>query len=244
MFDFLKKKCYLADLIDDFCDVHCHLLWGVDDGCKDQRSADLLAEQMIGLGFTKLTLTPHIIYGLYDNQTESSLRARFAEMKPHEGIEYRLGAEYFLDENFMSHVNSDEPMLTIGDEWLLTEFALGATHVSHLESLFEASLGGKSIIIAHPERYSFAVERNYREINRLISRKFALQLNLLSLTGYHGPRVKRAAEEMLSRGLYTFVGSDAHSTAYTDAIRSGVINPNLAEPLKRLMANNREILWK
>lgn len=245
MFSIFKKKNYLVDLLGDFHDVHSHLLWGVDDGCADQAATDQLADQLADLGTSHIYLTPHIIYGLYDNQTEENLRARYAQMTPHSKVEYRLGAEYFLDENFMSHVNSDTPMLTLGENWLLVEYGLGASRVVQLDALFEAQMKGHNIIIAHPERYAFASEgQDKHELEKLTTRKYALQLNLLSIIGSHGEKVRKAAEELLLDGKYTFVGSDSHSPRYSEAFREATIGTKLVEPLKRLIENNKKILWK
>lgn len=242
---FKKKQTWLRDLLGDFYDIHSHLLWGVDDGCKDEEHTRLLDKELSDLGFKGTYLTPHIIYGLYGNNSEQSLREEAKKLPSDLNLEVRLAAEYLLDEKFADHVHSEEPMLTLGDDHLLVEFSLGTSRVSsHLNDLFEAALSGKNIIIAHPERYSFlAAERNYHELEKLTSKGYALQLNLLSLTGYHGDNVRRISEELLLKGEYTFVGSDSHSRIYAQAIREGVISPKLAEPLKVLMENNKHLIW-
>ena len=68
-----------------------------------------------------------------------------------------------------------------------------------------------------------------RELEKLTSKGYALQLNLLSLTGQSGAKVKRIAEELLLDGRYTFVGSDVHSRLYINAIKEGTISPKLVE---------------
>ncbi len=245
MFDFFKKKVYLCDLMEDFHDVHNHLLWGVDDGPPAQENATRLAGELVKVGITHTYLTPHIIYGCYGNQTEESLRKRFAEMTPYENIECRLAAEYFLDEKFLERLQWPENLLTMADKHILVEYGLQATRAEHLDMLFEASLLGLQLIIAHPERYAFACEgRNMREIENLTSKGYKLQLNILSLLGNNGPKVKRIAEEMLLAGRYTFVGSDTHSRHYTYAMRAATLSPKIADRLKVLIENNKEILWK
>lgn len=244
MFGIFKKKTYLKDQIENFHDVHCHLLWGVDDGAPDAETSRNLMTELKELGFAGAYLTPHIIYGLYGDRSEEDMVARMAEMPSVEGFETHLAAEYFLDENFGSHVSNGERMLTLGKEdgWVLVEYGLGASRVSHLNELFELSLAGKNIIIAHPERYAFLADgHNLRELERLTSRNFALQLNLLSLTGYHGERSRRVAEELLLKGEYTFVGSDTHSRVYLRAMNEGLISPKVVAPLKELMENNKRL---
>jgi tyrosine-protein phosphatase YwqE len=136
-------------------------------------------------------------------------------------------------------------MLTYEGDWVLVEYGLGAQRASHQDELFELALSGKGVIIAHPERYAFLAEgRNMHELDRLLDKNYALQLNLLSLTGYHGEKSRRVAEELLLSGKYTFVGSDCHSRIYTKAIAEGVISPKVVEPLRELMENNKKVLWK
>lgn len=245
MFSFFSKKIYLKDLMEGFCDMHSHLLWGVDDGAANQELTTKLADGLADLGCEKVYLTPHIIYGLYDNQDEASLRARFAQTEKHKRIEFRLAAEYYLDEKFMDHVASDEPLLAMGNKHLLVEYGLQSNRVTHIDELFEVSISGYNIIIAHPERYMFLCEaRNMHELNKLTSRKYALQLNLLSLLGVHGKNTQHMAEELLKEERYTFVGTDTHSMKYIERFEDGELSAKLAEPLKRLINNNKEILWR
>ncbi len=245
MFSFFKKRVWLRDQLDGFYDIHSHLLWGVDDGCKDEKHTRAVAADLAELGFKGAYLTPHIIYGLYGNNTEAELSERFAQLPSDLAIEVRLAAEYCLDEKFIDHVHAEEPMLTLGGDYLLSEFSLGTNRVSsHVGDLFEAALSGKNIIIAHPERYAFlAMERNIPELEKLTSKGYALQLNLLSLTGYHGDKVRNIAENLLLGGHYTFVGSDVHSGVYVRAIKEGTISPKVVEPLRELIDNNRRIIW-
>lgn len=245
MFSIFKKKTFLRDQMGEFYDVHCHLLWGVDDGCKSAGHSVELAREMVELGFKGAYLTPHIIYGLYGDNSEQSLREQFLQMPDVSPLEIRLAAEYHLDEKFADHTKGEVPMLAMADEWVLVEYSLGAKRASHQDELFELALSGKNVIVAHPERYAFVAEgHDKKELAKLTDKSYALQLNLLSLTGYHGDRVRRVAEELLLAGRYTFVGSDAHSRIYTRAIREGIISPKCVEPLKELMENNRRILWK
>lgn len=242
MFGIFKKKTPLRELLEGFYDIHSHLLWGVDDGCRNAEHSLAIGAELVELGFKGAYLTPHIIYGLYGNNTEERLRKRFQEMPEGMGLEVRLAAEYNLDERFVKHVEAGD-MLTMEGNHLLVEFGLGTSRVdAHLGDLFAAALKGHNIIIAHPERYAFmAEERNFRELEKLTSKGYKLQLNLLSLTGQSGDNVRRIAEEMLLRGDYTFVGSDVHSRHYTKALREGTISPKFAEPLKELMENNKRL---
>ena len=56
--------------------------------------------------------------------------------------------------------------------------------------------------------------------------------------------MRKVAEELLLEGKYTFVGSDSHSPRYPDAFKEATIGTKMVEPLKRLIDNNKKILWK
>lgn len=63
--------------------------------------------------------------------------------------------------------------------------------------------------MAHPERYSY-YHRNYDAYYRMKELGFFLQVNLLSLVGYYGKSVAKAAKFILENDLADFVGTDLH----------------------------------
>ena len=72
-------------------------------------------------------------------------------------------------------------------------------------------------------------------------KQYKLQLNLLSLAGYHGSGAKKYAEQMLRQGLYTFVGTDTHSNAYLDALQRARISKKVFDAVNVLKENNRTL---
>ena len=122
MFSFHTKNIYLADLLDDFYDIHCHLLPGVDDGSPDREHSLRLLERMQGMGVKGLYMTPHIIHGAYDNRGEEELRQRFADFGYQGPLDIRLGAEYFIDDKFPEHLEGNP--LTMNCRHVLVEFSI------------------------------------------------------------------------------------------------------------------------
>ena len=153
MFSFHTKNIYLADLLDDFYDIHCHLLPGVDDGSPDREHSLRLLERMQGMGVKGLYMTPHIIHGAYDNRGEEELRQRFADFGYQGPLDIRLGAEYFIDDKFPEHLEGNP--LTMNCRHVLVEFSINGYSLRAFDMLFEATLSGYEIILAHPERYAF-----------------------------------------------------------------------------------------
>ena len=62
-------------------------------------------------------------------------------------------------------------------------------------------------LLAHPERYRYLEESDYK---KLIEMGVRFQLNLGSLTGYYGETVRKKAEIILRNGWYSHCGSDCH----------------------------------
>ena len=201
MFSFHTKNIYLADLLDDFYDIHCHLLPGVDDGSPDREHSLRLLERMQGMGVKGLYMTPHIIHGAYDNRGEEELRQRFADFGYQGPLDIRLGAEYFIDDKFPEHLEGNP--LTMNCRHVLVEFSINGYSLRAFDMLFEATLSGYEIILAHPERYAFVQANGKDKVINLI-KQYKLQLNLLSLAGYHGSGAKKYAEQMLRQGNTAF----------------------------------------
>ena len=70
-------------------------------------------------------------------------------------------------------------------------------------------------------------------------KQYKLQLNLLSLCGFHGGNARRCAESLLRQGVYTFVGTVTHNSGYLDALQRGSVSRKVFEAVRPLVANNR-----
>lgn len=233
-----SKKRHLADIMTGFRDIHSHLLPGVDDGSSSAENSVKLLHQLEDLGMEGIYFTPHIINAMYGNLAEEELCTLFSQFNYVGKLELRLAAEYMIDENFLSHL--DHQPLTFRDKHILTEFTLNHYPISSSEILFDAAMAGYNIIIAHPERYAFlSNDREGKIMKSLLDCGYKLQLNLLSLTGFHGRTAKKAAEEYLERGLYTFVGTDIHSTPYLGMIRQYRIPADQFAKIEKLKENNK-----
>ena len=46
-----------------------------------------------------------------------------------------------------------------------------------------------------------------------------LQLNMLSISGHYGRNIKGVAEQILTRGLYDYCGSDMHHERHAGALK-------------------------
>jgi len=194
-------------------DIHSHILPGIDDGSPDIETSLLLIKGLFNLGITKAVATPHIIGDMYRNTPETINNAlqkvKIACSEQGINMELSAAAEYMLDDYFMELLRKKEPLLTITKNIILTEISY-MTPPDNLEEMsFEIITGGYQPIMAHPERYFF-YHKNYDSYSRLKELGFLIQVNLLSLTGYYGTPVKKAAKFILENDLADLVGTDMH----------------------------------
>ena len=64
------------DIFRDACDVHCHLLPGVDDGFSTTEKSLHALKKLEEHGVQKMILTPHFMKDYPDNNRES-IMAKF-----------------------------------------------------------------------------------------------------------------------------------------------------------------------
>ncbi|MNL78360.1 hypothetical protein D3C87_2047210 [compost metagenome] len=68
------------------------------------------------------------------------------------------------------------------------------------------------------------------------------QLNLLSLTGYYGKRIKRQALQLLKNDLYDFTGSDIHSKTEINQFKTVPLKIYNKKKMDGLLENNKIFL--
>lgn len=140
-----------------------------------------------------------------------------------------------MDENFVKLFQS-EKLLTLKDNYVLVEMSYINPPIQLYSILFDLQVAGYIPVLAHPERYNF-FHKNFEEYNKLINAGCLLQLNLLSVVGYYGESITEIAQKLLKKGMYSFVGSDAHHNNHIVSFDKKVKIKDLA-PLKEVIAHN------
>lgn len=216
MFNIFKKKStpVLTPVYLPFeTDIHSHILPGIDDGSPDISTSLLLLKGIYDLGIRKTVATPHVISDIYRNTPETINAAlnslRVASEEAGIDIEINAAAEYMLDDYFIKLLQDEAPLLTIHKNIILTEQSYAASSNNLNEIAFSIMTRGYRPIMAHPERY-FYYHNDYGNYGHLKDMGFFLQVNVLSLTGYYGKSVAKAAKYILDNDMADFVGTDMH----------------------------------
>lgn len=194
-------------------DIHSHILPGIDDGSPDVATSLELVKGIYALGIRKTVATPHVISDIYRNTPESiapALKAlRLACAEAGIDIEINAAAEYMLDDYFLKLLQDNSPLLCVHDNIVLTEQSYASASGNLNEIAFTIMTKGYRPIMAHPERYHY-YHNDFANFTHLKDMGFLLQVNVLSLTGYYGRSVARAARYIFDNDMADFVGTDMH----------------------------------
>ena len=236
MWPFSKKRYSILEsgLLQGMTDCHCHILPGVDDGIQTMEESMRALQKMRELGVREIWLTPHIMEDIPNRPDD--LRQRFEEVKSNlspltthlSPLNIHLAAEHMLDTLFIqrladddllpyqssslspltSHASPISPLTSNHSPLLLVETSYFHPPMGLYNILENIRKKGYTPLLAHPERYMYMENSDYR---RLQDMDIKLQLNILSLTGAYGETAARKAYHLLHQGAYFSLGTDLHN---------------------------------
>lgn len=191
-----------------FVDSHSHVVPSGDDGAGSVEEGLSLCRSAAEHGTTVLFATPHVWpYLTLSDEREEEIRDAYERMRPHAGLELRLGFELTP-----THALLDEDphrYLLEGTDRVLMEvpFSGPADLVFSLAEHVEAA--GMRPVIAHPERTEAVLDDPF-VAEELAARGWTLQVNATSLLGRHGPEPEELGWSLLERSIAGVVASDGH----------------------------------
>ena len=226
MWPFSKKRYSILEsgLLEGMTDCHCHILPGVDDGIQTMDESLRALQKMSELGVREIWLTPHIMEDIPNRPAD--LRQRFEEVKSNlspltshlSPLNIHLAAEHMLDTLFIQRLADDDllpyqssplsPLTSHASPLLLVETSYFHPPMGLYNILENIRKKGYTPLLAHPERYMYMENSDYRSLQDM---DIKLQLNILSLTGAYGETAARKAYHLLHQGAYSCLGTDLHN---------------------------------
>lgn len=221
-----------SGLLSGFTDWHSHVLPGVDDGFPSMEKSLELLGFYEKAGVSKLWLTPHIMED-YPNET-ADLKSRFEELKSNYNgsVELRLASENMLDSLFEERLEKGD-LLPIGEagNHLLVETSYFNPPMNFDELLDDVMSAGYYPILAHPERYRYMKEDDYKKLK---DRGILFQTNFMSLVGMYGETARGKAEWLLKNDMIDLTGSDVHRLGALERYLD--VSPKKKDALDKLLA--------
>ena len=243
---FFNRSVKFTEL-DFRTDIHSHILPGVDDGFRTEDRSARALELLHGMGLERSVLTPHIYPELYPGNTPVSVRLRLEEVSglfSSTGVDCRAAGEHMVYagvEDSFCRENAGE-VLCLSGNFVLIEMSYAFESQNIREFIFRLNSMGYHPVLAHPERYSY-YSGSLEEVTSIADMDTRLQLNILSLGGFYGNTAREKAEAILERGLYSYLGTDLHSLAQIDQLKSLKIKRKHIHAVERLLAGN-DSLWQ
>lgn len=195
-------------------DIHCHLLYGIDDGSKSIEESIKLLKDLENSGVTDVVLTPHYIENSKYNCNNHDKMSLFNIVKDkcrEENINLKLylGNEIFFTDDIDELIKRDEVSTINNSKYVLFEFPMRQRYNNTFEILNKLISLGYVPILAHPERYEMFL-KNPDLVYDYLKRGILLQGNYSSLFGKYGRGSKKVLKYYLKKKWISVLGSDTH----------------------------------
>jgi protein-tyrosine phosphatase len=191
-------------------DIHCHILFDVDDGSKSFAESQAMLYAARNAGINRIVCTPHYRRRNVDRQRINENYHTLSTFAQKQGVEMALGFEVYWE--VLADIESEKiPDLCIENtKLLLLEFSCGSLPANWQRIIFELQGHGIQPIIAHPERYR-PIQNNIDIAIEMKNMGCFLQLSGNFAAGGILSGSKRTAIKLLESDLIDYVASDAHS---------------------------------
>lgn len=195
-------------------DIHTHVIPFVDDGSRSLEESIEMIKHELEIGVDTIICTPHYIYKRYEKNVKE-IKKNFEVLKEEvtkQGLKIKLflGQEiYYTHRVDVLGMLKRGELLTLNDSnRVLLEFSFTREPEDFLDVLYDFSVNGYQVIIAHIERYKWM---NIKKIKEIKSEGALIQVNCGSIIGNTNWKEKRLAKKAIKFGLVDFIASDVHS---------------------------------
>ena len=228
-------------------DMHNHILYGIDDGCKTIEESIETIKNMKKIGFNTIVLTPHYIEDS-SFKANNNLKLQRLEILKEEllknniDVNLFLGNEIFINESINELIINKEIRSINNTRYILIELPFNNQILNLDDYLYELKLKGYKIIIAHPERYTYFKD-NYKEARKLYDSGVLFQVNYGSIIGQYGSSSLKLVKKLLKDDMVDFISTDIHKPSSSlfdkfDDIKHKIIKIIGEDKFKDISYNN------
>ena len=201
--------------MNQFVDIHCHILPGVDDGSQTPEETKAMLQKAWDEGIQIMVATPHYHKQRGKNDIElikkQLLLSRKLAKEVHPKMQICLGMEIYYGEDVPELLKEGRVVSIRKSRYILVEFSPGDEFQYILNAVRKLQMSGHTVIIAHIERYN-CLRKDISNVEYLREMGAYLQVNTGSITGSYGRSVKKFLREVLKAHLVQLVGTDAHGS--------------------------------
>ena len=195
-----------------FVDIHCHALFGVDDGAPDEITMCEMLRSSYEDGTRALCFTPHCSAEYMPSS--ASVDEAFAKAEQYckaylPEMQLYLGNELSYCIEGIKMLAEGQCKTLAGTRYVLLDFFTVPDAVAIVQSVKAMQNAGYIPVVAHAERYG-CFHKDKKMLDRLHETGALLQVNAASLFGGVFSPVRRTARRLLSKQQAYVIASDGH----------------------------------
>lgn len=225
-------------------DIHCHPLFGVDDGPDAFELSLAMVKMAAADGITHLVATPHCNYRFPFNPETN--QAKIDELQQAAGPLPKLlmGCDFHLSYENIQQLLEKRVTFTINaTHYLLIELDEHFVPQQFDQVLYDIQVAGFIPIVTHPERNPVFV-RHPSLLSKWVNQGCLVQVTAQSYTGRFGRTALELAERWFEHNLIHFFATDAHDDKYRPPLLSPCYDKVVANwgrpTAERLLVKNPE----
>ena len=195
-------------------DIHTHVIPFVDDGSKSLEDSISMIKHEIEIGVDTIIATPHHIFHRYECSVEE-IKKNFELLKEEVkkqnlNIKLLLGQEiYYSSREDIIGLLQEGKLLTLNNtNKVLLEFSFTREPEDLTDIVYNFSIKGYDLIIAHVERYEWIT---LDKVLMLKKEGALIQVNSDAIVGKTTAKEKRFVKKLIKNNLVDVVASDTHS---------------------------------
>lgn len=191
-------------------DIHCHLIFAVDDGAYSIEESARMIEEAAEHGIKRIIATPHFHKEIFEDEKMMGNFCQLEGLAEDFGVKLEMGYEVFFTP-FIANILKEKKNLTLANSrYLLVELPFNRIPLYSFDVIYKLNLMGIVPVLAHPERNKNFI-RNISFLEKFVETGCLIQMDAASIVGIYGVRVKEFSKRLLIKGLVSFIASDAHS---------------------------------
>lgn len=199
--------------MEDYIDMHSHILPYVDDGSKNTDMSMQMLRIAADDGISGIVLTPHNKPGHHpvDHSRIAAKAEALQSRLGDENIEMKLyiGSELYYRSELVRELENGLAGTMAGSQYVLVEFGPLEDYDYIRNGIYSLLMNGYSPILAHAERYQNICTGKFG-IDDLIEMGCYIQVNAGSIMGKFGLKCKGYTRKLLKQHQIHFIATDAH----------------------------------
>ncbi len=202
------------DAENGFCDLHLHIVPGIDDGARTMDASLEILRGLYDCGYRHFVATPHADDHrfTYSRETIDAGFAKLADAVAASGLPIDLGkgVEYTYGERLRRDVTDRTAMTLADSRYVLLELPEEFMPATMPDTLFGFGASGYYPVLAHPERCK-PFQDDVDALSRLANGRALVQVSFRSLAGTFGRTIKKTAWRLVESEVADLVATDCHS---------------------------------